>query len=161
MAHFQASSDTKFIAQLLAKAEPGGTVTYQELSDAIGRDVRKFARSALCTALRHQVAEGRVFEAIHNEGYRRLTSEEVIKTQAAKGLSRISRTARRTAQRVQAVDYAKLGDSDKTAHNTQLSILGAVTQMTKPKAMMEVEKAVKTRSETLPIGETLRLMTGT
>ena len=47
-----ASADARFLAQTLAKARPGDTVTYESLSAAIGRDVRKTAYSALQTALR-------------------------------------------------------------------------------------------------------------
>jgi hypothetical protein len=159
MPRFEASSDTRFIDQTLGKAEPGQTITYTELSDAIGRDVRKHARSSLMSALRMQLNEGRVFEAIANEGYRRLTDQEIIKTQAAKGLSRISRTARKTARKVACAEFQKLSNDDKVAHNTQLSMLGAVGQMTKPKAMIAVEKAVRDKGNELPIGDTLRLMT--
>lgn len=159
MARFETSSDARFIAQLLAKAEPGETVTYEEMSEAIGRDVRRFARPALYTALRQQVRESRVFESVPNEGYKRLTDEQVVATQAANGLSRISRTARRTAQRVQAVNFDGLSNQSKIAHNTQLSMLGAVAQMTKPSVLLAVEQSVKQRGDCLPVGETLKLMT--
>lgn len=159
MARFEASSDTRFMAQLLATAKPGDTISYAQLSTAIGRDVRKHARSALHSALRMQLTNGRVFEAIQNEGYRRLTDEEILRTQAVKCLTHIRKTTHKTARKGQTVDYGALSNSDKVTHNTQLSMLGAVSQMAKPSAMLTVQKAVKEKQSELAVGDVLRLMT--
>ncbi len=98
-----------------------------------------------------------VFEAIHNVGYRRLTDEEIVKTQAAKGLSHIARTARKTARKVQCVDFSNLSNENRIQHNVQISMLGAVAQFTKPKAGNAIEGEVRRRGCELPIGDTLKL----
>lgn len=160
MSTFKASADTRFIAQEFAKAAPGDTITYEQLSAAISRDVRKFAQSSIYTALKMQLAEGRVFEAEPGIGYRFLTSAEIVQTQAAKGFQRIGRIAKKTARKVGAADFASLSNPDKIKHNAQLSMLGALGQMTKPAALVPVEKRVSEKLDQLAIGETLKLMTG-
>lgn len=158
MARFEASSDARFLTQALAKVEPGQLVTYVELSAAIGRDVRTHAGAQLQTAIRTQLAEGRVFEAIAGSGYRLLTSGEIVKTQAAKGFQRIGRMARRTAKKVGAAKFEELTNSEKVAHNAQLSMLGALGHLSKPRALETLEKHVTQNSAELPIGDTLKLM---
>lgn len=155
---FKASADSRFLSQKLATADVDQIITYDELSEAIGRDVRRFAKSALYTALRNQVSEGRVFEVVPKQGYRRLSDKDIIGTQFDKGRARIARTARRTAHRVQAVNFDNLDNSDKIAHNTQISMLGAVAQMARPQTFTALQEAVKQRNDALPVGDVLSLM---
>ncbi len=159
MAQFEVSSDTRFLSHAFEQAKPGEVVTFEALSAAIGRDVRKFAVSALHSALRIQVNEGRVFEAIKNQGYQRLTDADIIRTQAAKGLSKIGRIAKRTTRKVLNVDYEALSKADQTQHNTQISMLGAVGHLSKPKALNLLQGKVADKGAQLAIGETLGLMT--
>ena len=159
MKRFEASSDTRFLAQELSQAKPGDTITYDSLSTAIGRDVRVHARGALFSALRMQLHDRRVFEAVPNVGYRLLTAEEIVRTQAAKGMQRIARTARVAGKKVASAEYDELTEQDKVAHNTQLSILGAISQMTKPVVAREIESKVRAKGAELALGETLRYLT--
>ena len=46
----ETSADSRFLAERLAKVEPKGEVTYDELSEVIGRNVQNGARSSLATA---------------------------------------------------------------------------------------------------------------
>jgi hypothetical protein len=156
---FLVSSDTKFIAAALAKVRPGETITYEELDKAIGRSVRSYARGSLSTALRQQVSDGRVFEVEKNVGYRLVTDSEIIRTQYVKNSAHVRRAARKTVKRIQAANFDALTKDEKTAHNTQISMLGALHQMTTPKAELAVQKEVQRRSAELPVGEVLALMT--
>ncbi len=159
MPQFEVSSDTRFLLQTLEKAEPGETITYESMSEAIGRDVRRHALHALYSALRMVVKEHKVFEAIPNVGYRRLTDSEIIKTQADKGMSRIRRTAKRTALRVSSAQVANLNNNEKVQMNTQLSMMGAIAHMSRPSELKVLEEKVRARADQLPIGETLSAMT--
>lgn len=158
MPSFQLSSDARFLTQALAAVEAGETITYEQLSAAIGRDVRQFAKGALRTAKHAQLNDRRVFETDPNIGLRLLTAAEIVNTQAAKGMAHIARTAKRTARKVGAADYATLSQAEQVAHNTQLSMLGAVGHMTKPRAFKALEAVVTERNAELPIGDTLKLM---
>jgi hypothetical protein len=156
---FLVSSDTKFIAAALSKVRQGETITYEELDKAIGRSVRAYARGSLSTALRQQVSDGRVFEVEKKVGYRLLTDSEIVKTQFAKNSAHVRRVTRKTVKRIQAAKFDALTKDEKTAHNTQISMLGALHQMTTPKAELAVQKEVQRRSAELPVGEVLALMT--
>lgn len=159
MPRFEASSDTRFLAQALETTKPGDIATFEALSSAIGRDVRKFAFPSLQSALRMQVNEGRVFESIRGVGYQRLTDSDIVKTQAAKGLAHISRVARKTSKKILASSYDNLSNREKIDHNTQLSMLGAVGHLSKPSAMKLLTEHVTNKGAELAIGDTLKLMT--
>jgi hypothetical protein len=156
---FVASADTKFIAAALAKVRHGETITYEELDKAIGRSVRVYALSSLHTALRQQVSDGRVFEVEKNVGYRLLTDSEIVQTQFAKNSAHVRRATRKTVKRIKAAKFDALSGEEKIAHNTQISMLGALHQMTTPKAELVVQKEVQRRSAELPVGDVLALMT--
>ena len=156
----KASADARFLSQALANSKDA-TVTYEVLSGAIGRDVRKHAYGALQTALRIVLRDhSMVFEAVPNVGYRRLTSAEIVETQAGKAFASMGRVSRRTARKIHAADYNSLTREQRTAHNAQLSMLGVIGHMTKPSALLNVERETAKESNELPVGKTLALFIG-
>lgn len=161
MANFEASSDARFMAKVLANANPGEIVTYEMLSEAIGRDVRRFAASALFTAVKMQLRERRVFECIRGVGYKLLEGHEIVRTQGEKAFNAITNKARSAVKKIAAADYSELNNDQKVKHNAQISMLGAICHMTKPKALENVENAViAAQNKELPVGNTLALFVG-
>lgn len=161
MANFETSSDARFIANALANANHGEIVTYKMLSEAIGRDVRKFATGALYTAVKMQLRDSRVFECIRGVGYKLLPADEIVRTQGAKAFNAITNKARSAVKKIAAADYGQLENDQKIKHNAQISMLGAICHMTKPKSLEHVENAViAAQNKELPVGNTLALFVG-
>lgn len=158
MALFETSAETRFIFQAMDKVPHGETITYESLSESIGRDVRLYATSALSSAITMQLKKQRVFECVRGVGYKLLTSKEIVRTQGDKALSHIKRTARRYVKRIASCVYDELNDVEKIRHNAHLSALGTINYLSKPAAINQIEQELKiTRQRDLPIGNTLRL----
>jgi hypothetical protein len=137
------SVDAQEIYKRLVKLAEGETITYQELSDIIGRDIQKH-RNCLYTAYKMALKENRmVFDTIRDEGIRRLKNDEIPNVIGTYSITRIRRTSRRGATKIVAADYNSLSNEMKVKHNAHLSVLGAFIQMTKQKAIERIETAVR------------------
>ena len=153
---FEASVDAKLIRSVLAESKVGDVVTYEQLSKAIGRDVREHARSALGTARRGLLRDERiVFGVEQNVGLVRLNDEEIVSS-AESDRRRIQRTAKRSLQRLSVVDFDKLSEEKKRAHIVASAQIGVVAMFAKSSSSKRIESKV-TGSDAIPIGETLKL----
>ena len=74
-------------------------------------------------------------------------------------LQRVSRMTKRASKRVtRAMEYDGNIPNDKLiAVNSRLSLLGAVTMMSKPSAIKRIESRVTETTKELPTAETLRM----
>lgn len=100
--NFEISADTRLLYQVLARVQPGQTVSYARLSEAVGYAVSgstTHLQSALRMATTNDEA---VFDNIRGEGYRRLTDEEIISA-ATRDTDSLRRKARRAARKLATV----------------------------------------------------------
>lgn len=154
---FEKSNDAKILESVLSQMAIGQRVTYDELSKAIGRDVRAFARSALQTARNRLLRDaGIVFGVEANEGLVRLNDSQIIKTTEA-DRKRVQRQANRTLRKLGVVKFDALSDSDKMKHTVAAAQAGAIVLFSKSTTTKKLESKVQTPSDSLPIGETLKL----
>jgi hypothetical protein len=148
--------ETKIVLDRLAKAQPGETVSYEELNKLTGCDVRK-RRNVLTTSTNKLLTEqSKVFVAETGKGIRLLRNEE-IPTLGTKDIARVGRIAKRSIRRLAATDYDKLSEQGKLHHNTSMTILALVQRGSTAKSLSLVEEAVGKRTSPLPVGETLKL----
>jgi nucleoid DNA-binding protein len=137
------SIESQLAYNKLIEAKPGETISYSILSDIIGRDIQSY-RHCLYTALGMALRENNmVFVAVRGEGIKRLMNDEIPVVIGSDALAKIRNVSRKSAKKIIAADYDALPNELKIKHNTNLSILGAFTQMTRPKAVAEIESAVK------------------
>jgi hypothetical protein len=156
---FEKSADTKVLEHLLSTAAVGDTITYDAMSKALGRDVRKFALNALRSARGWVLREKKfVFEVDANVGYTRLNDGAIVKTSAL-DRKRISRIAKRSLTKLSVVDFAKLDDESKKTHIVFSAQMGAVAMFASKSALTKIESKINNGSQSLPIGETLRMFT--
>lgn len=149
------SLDAQLIRDRLYKAEVGETVTFAELDELIGRDVRKKAISAMNTARKHALKNRRVvFTSVHGVGIKRMTDVEVVDG-AACDVKHIRRSARRAAVKLTTVDFGTLPNEKKVEHNAQLSVLGVIDQFSSKSALTLTKARVQEASEVLPVGRML------
>lgn len=149
------SVDTRAIIKRLTSANPGDTVTYAEISALIGRNIQNGARYVLTSAIKHELADGRVWEAVRKEGVKLLRDNEIVSV-GEQAMPRIRRVARKAVRKLTAVqDFSALPNEQKIRHNTLISALGVLAHLTKPKQLTAVEERVRQSSAALPIGKTL------
>jgi hypothetical protein len=155
---FKKSADTMIIENILSECKVGETVTYNSLSAAIGRDVRKFAMSALATARKTVMVEHNiVFDVEHNVGYVRLAGDAVVVCVSEYDRMRIQRTSKRSLQKLATVKFDELNDEHKRKHVVASAMMGAVAMFSHKSASKKIEAKVTNATSSLPIGETLKL----
>lgn len=156
----EASLEAQLLHERLSKADFGEEITYAELSEVAGRNVQTTAFAALQTARRRCENQNQiVFGVIRGIGLRRLLNEEIPQS-AQNNIDHIRRTAKRTARRLACVDYNALPRQLQNEHNTKLSILGALTELSKPSGGKLLEQRINSEQKALPIGKTLELFIG-
>lgn len=144
-----AAGDVVAIKSLLALAKPGEIITYSAMSKAIGRDVHE-RRHVIVGALKQLQRERRmVFAAVPMEGYKRLNDAEIVAT-GADVLSRIRRQGRRGARKLACADFDQLTPEQRLQHNTRMTVLVMVAEVTSSNAIARVESAVKDHNAALP-----------
>lgn len=139
----ETSLDTKRIYEMLATANIGDVVMYQDMSAAIGREVHKVWQS-VTTARNMALREiGAVFSPVRGHGLKKLSHSEIA--QLPEGtIMRIRRMVGREARRQAVVDENSLSNQEKITRNARLSVLGALTEFTKPAATKRIEAQAST-----------------
>lgn len=152
------SVDARLLHQKLKTIEIGATVTWDDLSSVIGRDVRDSGYSALTTARRRvQIDDGMIFDAVHTIGLKRLTDIEIVSS-GQSFVDRVRRIARKGAKRLLSVkDFDKLPNNVKVSHNAYASLLGAITQVSSESKVRMLEKHVQNTQQALPLAKTLEV----
>lgn len=151
----QISLDAQILRDRLKKAKVGDVVTYEELTQEVGRDVRGRAKAALYTARNHALKHaGMVFQAVENVGLKRLSDVEIVESVGG-DLKLIRRKARKSATKLTKVAFDKLPNEQKIDHNAKLSMLGALQQFSAPQSLIAVRSKVQESNQALSIGRTL------
>lgn len=155
--NFEKSSDTKIIESILSESKVGDLVTYEQLSKAIGRDVRQFAQPSLRSARQGLLnSKGFVFGTETNVGLRRLNDEEIVDSTEA-DRARMRRSARRSIKKLTVVDFEKLPDDKKKQHVVASAQMGAIEMFATKNATKKISSKVDEGKKTIAIGETLKM----
>lgn len=151
------SQDTKIIESVLAESQVGDLVTYDSLSKAIGRDVRKFAVGSIASA-RHSLLRDKrfVFGVERGKGLIRLADGQVVEA-VQHDRMRVHRTAKRALKKLETVSFSELKESEKKQHIAASAQFGVLAMFANKTSSTRIEKAVESTANNLPIGETLKL----
>lgn len=153
---YEKSADAKVLESVLAEAEIGATITYDELSKSIGRNVREHALASLRTARQGVLKDkGIVFGVERGVGLVRLDSAGIVKSTESDRL-RLQRGAKRSIRKLAVVDFESLDADGKRAHVVASAQMGAIAMFSHKNASNKIEKHV-TDSRQLAIGETLKM----
>lgn len=149
-------ADIRALADFLAALPVGEIATYDQLSQAIGRNVRNGAGYIL-TAARDAVEKesGAIFGTVHRVGVKRLTGQEAIGIGAQTG-RKIRRAARRGIGRLGRIRDNSLTDADRKRINAYTAQLGAVALLAQTSTARKVEKQ-STTATVLPVGRVLQV----
>ena len=152
---FVKSNDTARLESLLREAAEGEVVTYEQMTAAIGRNVREHAQGSLVSARRIVGRDGIHTAAVPSEGIRRLTPAECVGK--AKGhVGRARRAAIRSRQTIETTDFERLEDSAKAEALAVAAQAGAIELFgSRPAARKLLNKTQG--NESLSLGQTLEL----
>lgn len=152
------SAEAKAIYERLKEAMPGDEITYEEINQLIGRDVRKYCKSALDTARRMCMKEDRiVFDVMPDVGFKRLNNDEIPKL-SRRGFKHIRNTAKKYVKVTMCADYEKLSPENRLEFNYALTGLEPIRELSSITAEKRIKEAISDRP--LLIGKALELFTG-
>jgi len=132
----------------LQRVAIGEMAMYSELGELLGEDVAG-AYGPLKTARQMALREGMVFECVRGEGVKRLSDKEIVKCSSG-AAQKVRRLAKRERRKLQAVDIVQL-NGDTTEYLTNVSMLGFLTEITKPSKIKQIESRVVDSKEALPM----------
>ena len=148
------SLDARLLADALRKIPKGDVVSYESLSEIIGRDVQDKGRGALYTARRRVLHDdGLVTEAVANEGIKVMLDVDVVGATGESARRRIRRMTRTAVRKLTSVAYDLLPRELKTKHNVEVSLLGVLAHVSTEKSAKQIEKQVETNP--MPLSKTL------
>jgi hypothetical protein len=155
--NFEKANDTIVLENVLTDAAVGDLITYDQMSSAIGRDVREHALPSLRSARRALIkSKGVVFGVEHGVGYRRLNDVEIVESSVS-DRNRIRRAANRSLNKLKVVKFDGLDETGKRNHIAASAQLGAVAMFASNAACKKIESKVETSKSVIAIGETLKM----
>lgn len=158
--NFEKSSDTKILESVLVEAKVGDLITYDELSKAIGRNVRVFAMPSLRSARRGVFSSKQfVFGVETGVGLRRLNDSQIVDTTES-DRARMRRAANRSIKKLGVVNFAELDEQHKRKHIVSSAQMGAISMFASKSATKKIDAKVDAKKDVLAIGDTLKLFGG-
>jgi hypothetical protein len=155
--NFEKSADTKVLEHVLSEVAVGEMVTYEQLSKAIGRDVREHALPSLSSARRGLLNQKKyVFGIEHNVGLRRLNDSQIVDASES-DRAKLKRAANRAISKLAVVNFDQLPADKKRQHTIASAQMGAVAMFAGKTATKKIASSVNDSKTTLAIGETLKM----
>jgi hypothetical protein len=138
------SLDTRILVERLKALRHDEEVTYQELSELIGRSVQGEARHTLQSARRIVEREERIVTAcVRNQSVKRLADAVVVTTVGVNARQGMRRKAARAIRKLVAVDFPNLPNELKVKQNAEVSQLGALRVFAKDTAQRKIAAHVQ------------------
>lgn len=148
---YHPSEDTLRLEEILQSAVPGELISYEILSDRIGRNVtRPEGRGNLNSARRRQLNEGRDFETIFNKGLRLVVNGDQIQ-QAKNALRYIGNKARKTRKELNTTNIPALPAEKRNEYHVTSAIVTALKNQTSTRQLVAIQKQLadaKLRTDT-------------
>jgi hypothetical protein len=149
------SAEANLLIKRLKQLKVGEVIDYAELNKLFDGDVQGKHRYLLETARRVILNEERVvLECVFGKGVKRLEND-AIPAIAEQARTRINRISKGASKKLACVDYDKLTNEQRLDWNTHMSMMGALTLVTKTASVKQLRAAVSTQQERLPLNKTL------
>jgi len=151
------SLDAQTLLDVLLEMQPGDFVSYQDLSDLIGKDVQvgEGYRALFRARTILEREERQVVTPVPGEGIRCLTDEEKVDSGCG-FVGKAGRAGARGVSRVSCVEsFEHLPNEKKIEHNYVLSIAGAIQHFARPKTRKQIEERIAQTRKPMACDETL------
>lgn len=149
---FRVSSDTTAIVRLLLEANVGATVAWRTMSDHLGRDASPVGPGYAATLAARRILERDyriAFEAVPNEGLRRLENVEIVQS-GDRFIDKARRAVKRGIVRLTCVEYATLPRERQVQHNAKISAMSAIAELGSNKSIRRIENEIADSNDALP-----------
>lgn len=153
MIRFALSEDARRLADLFIATSPGATVTFAQLTAALGRDVKK-ARHLIASAQRTAQREaGASFVNVITVGYKRLAPGEVASRIGPAARKRIRGEARRASGAiVAAVSVGNdLTPEEGRRANAEMAVLGMIEHIAGDRHVAQMQRTASPLASRPPV----------
>lgn len=155
---FVKSNDTAILEHALSEVSEGETISYDDLSKTIGRDVRKHSSGCLRSARRILERDGVHFDCVAGTGLKRLAPGECV-LKARSQVHRARRAAKRGRGTIETIDWNRLTTEEKNSATAVAAQSGAIELLGATKAERRLTTTAAQTTEAISIGKTLALFT--
>jgi diketogulonate reductase-like aldo/keto reductase len=153
---FVKTRETEAAIKAMRKSKTGETITWLQLSEAIGSNAQDH-RSSIQTARKELLKDGIVFAAVKGVGYKRLDDTGIVDNESCVG-QRIASTAKRSIRRLSIVRPEKLDPDSRVKYSVASAVAGAIAACaSRPKRLMIEQAVIAKGGGNLEIGDTLKL----
>ena len=156
---FKASPDRRALEEFLSKAKIGEQVSYSDLSEFLGRNIREPKnRALLYGALKAIKKIGVVFGTVRGFGIKRLEDSEISKLGQSR-INQMHRTAKKARVEIQCInDFDSLTPEQKSQHQlTQQQIL-ALELASSRQATKKIDERLKSEKKAVSPSVILKLL---
>jgi alkylated DNA nucleotide flippase Atl1 len=148
----EVSVDATTIYDLLKAINPEEVITYDAISEAIGRPIKKNI-GLLYTALNMaKTQDSMVFDCVRKVGYRRLNDSQIAQKSNTQPFRKIRATVRRAVKDIGCIDKSNISNEEHISVNFSLSVFGVMKSLSSSKPSEQKEEYF---SDPLPVGKTL------
>ena len=154
------SAETRLLSELIGAMQVGDVLTYEKLSEHIGRDVRLHALSSLGSA--RKIAQrdfGVVVGVIRKVGIERMGDAGILGI-VDQSVLRARRAFGRTAKTLRVADYARLTEAQQAEYNAKASTVAVIYRITSAKGQKSLATALQETRAELPVAKTLEFFKG-
>lgn len=140
--HTYAGLDARMLVELMAPAQVGDVVTYEEMTTLLGKQIQQ-RRDLLYTAMSIlQERDNMVFAPVNGVGMVRLANPEKV-TYGGTKTQRIARSARRNIKMLATVAREELSALDQHRLDAQVTIMAAVNMYTHTRTVEALEQGTR------------------
>jgi hypothetical protein len=154
--NFARSADTELLESMLRRLKIGEALPYDDMSKALGRDVRKHCKSNLTSARNALESEGIIMACVPNEGVIRLDDAQIVATGGGYR-QRIRRASQKMLSRLSRVNYEQLSKDVQLQHTVLAAQMGAIHHFSTSATQKKIASHVDQPKATIPLGETLQM----
>ena len=152
------AADVQAIVDAMNELKIDETITYEELTEIVGRDIRNH-RYIMTQARNRLLLNRKIFGCITNVGYKRMNDSEIV--ESSHGIIHsIHNKARKQVKSLTAVDWQSLTNNNRVNLNIHISVLGAIAHATTPSTIAKLSPACTNSNGIygLPTEKTLKLL---
>ncbi len=155
---YEQSIDTQVLIERLSEMQEGDVLTYDALSEAIGRNVTREARHILGSARRFVEREHAIFtDTISKTGIKRITPAQVVQGAPKQTKRKMHNASNRLIRKLSNTPDELLTPEDLRRKRSEIAIQGTLRMFTKP-ATQEAVMAQINDHQSLPVGSILDIV---
>lgn len=146
------SYNTRLIVARFAETKTGEIITYEELSQVIGKNIHNGGIGMVYSALRIVRRDyGFVFETIRKVGFKQASDEEILNSSISILPARMKSLARRESKKIACVNNENMTNEMRVKRDMSLALIGITELFTGTKNLKILEGKITETAKLPPL----------